>query len=42
MKAEGEGEPLPEATEQELNDAATKISAAYRGNKARKEVGEMK
>lgn len=38
-KAE-EGEP--EATQEELAAAATKISAVYKGNKARSKVNEMK
>lgn len=31
-----------EATEEELGDAATKISAVYRGKKAREEVAKLK
>jgi hypothetical protein len=38
---EGEDQPR-ESTEQELADAATKISAVYRGNKARTEVAAKK
>ena len=41
-KTPAEGEQPRESTEQELADAATKISAVYRGNKARTEVAAKK
>lgn len=37
-----EGEEVKEATEEELAGAATKISAAFKGKRARREVAEMK
>jgi len=33
---------LPEATDEELASAATKIGAVFRGKKAREEVAQMK
>jgi hypothetical protein len=37
-----EGEAVGEPTEEELANAATKIGAVYRGQKARKQVEDMK
>jgi len=41
-EAKAEGEEAKESTDQEYADAATKISAVYRGKKAREDVAEMK